>query len=171
MERPEGSDDGRFALRAMTPRTRAPRILKAMAVALGSFGGLGTVSALWDNPFFIRMTPAGSWEIALLAVMSILLGVYVAIRRPICSAKAAGTGGLLGFLGVACPVCNKVLLLLFGGELLLTYFEPVRIYVAAAGVLLIFTMLVREWAAVRKEVALVHARTAPGIGEPLAGDA
>jgi hypothetical protein len=42
-------------------------------------------------------------------------------------------GGVIGFLGVACPVCNKVLLLLFGGELLLTYFEPVRLYVAAAG--------------------------------------
>ncbi len=67
--------------------------------------------------------------------MSVLLGVYVVVRRPACSIRTAGTGGVLGFIGVACPVCNKLLLLIFGGELLLTYFEPVRVYVALAGVL------------------------------------
>ncbi len=52
---------------------------------------------------------------------------------------------MLGFLGVACPVCNKVLLLLFGGELLLTYFEPVRIYVAAAGAAFAAWAVWRTW--------------------------
>ncbi len=103
------------------------------AVALLAFGGLGTVSALWNNPLFMRMTPAGGWEIALLGALSALLGLYVAIRRPACTNGVAGTGGVLGFLGVACPVCNKILVLLVGGEVLLAYFEPIRIYVAAVG--------------------------------------
>lgn len=57
----------------------------------------------------------------------------------------AGVGGVLGFLGVACPVCNKILLLLFGGELLLTYFEPVRLYVAAVGTAILAVAVVLEW--------------------------
>ncbi|MEE8364391.1 MAG: hypothetical protein V3R76_01275 [Gammaproteobacteria bacterium] len=109
--------------------------VKGLVVAALSFIGLGTVSALWENPFFIRMTPVGGWEITLLALLSILIGTYVAIRSPQCATKSATTGGVLGFLGIACPVCNKILLLLFGGELLMTYYEPVRIYVAIVGVL------------------------------------
>ncbi len=129
------------------------RILKGLAVAAASFVGLGTVAALWENPLFIRMTPTGDFEIVLLAALSILLGVYAAIRRPFCSIKAAGTGGILGFLGVACPICNKILLLLFGGELLLTYYEPARIYLAAAGVLVAAVVVAREWTLVRKQSA------------------
>ena len=110
-----------------------------------TFAGLGTLSALWDNPLFFRMTPAGSLEIALLLVLSLLLGVYVAIKRPRCSVRTAGAGAVLGFLGVACPVCNKLLLLLIGGDILLTYFEPVRIYVALAGVMLAAWAAAREW--------------------------
>jgi hypothetical protein len=85
---------------------------KGVLAALISFLLLGTVSALWDNPLFFRMTPAGDFEIFVLLAMSVLLGAYVAIRRPFCSLKMAGGGGLLGFIGIACPVCNKVLLLL-----------------------------------------------------------
>jgi hypothetical protein len=104
-----------------------------LAVALASFVALGTVAALWDNPFFVRMTPVSGFETGLLGMMSVLVGAYTAIRRPLCSVRGVSAGGVLGFIGIACPVCNKILLLLFGGELLLTYFEPVRVYVAAAG--------------------------------------
>ncbi len=129
------------------------RVLMGAATALGSFVALGTVAALWENPFFLRMTPSSGFEVAALAALSLLLGVYVAIRRPFCSVKTAGVGGVLGFLGVACPVCNKILLLLFGGELLLTYYEPVRIYVAAAGVLIAALAVAREWVLIKKQPA------------------
>ena len=33
-------------------------IIQGIAVAMVSFVALGTVSALWQNPFFIRMTDA-----------------------------------------------------------------------------------------------------------------
>ena len=121
------------------------RLLAGAAVGLVGFGALGTVAALWENPLFIRMTPAGGWEIGLLALLSVLGGLYVVIRRPFCSDKTVGAGGVIVFLGVACPVCNKILLLVFGGELLLTYFEPVRIYVAAFGVLVAAWAVMFEW--------------------------
>lgn len=136
---------------AMARNDRVKRAATGTAVAAASFAVLGTVSALWDNPLFFRMTPVGGWEVALLAALSLLLGVYVAIRRPACSIKAAGAGGVLGFIGIACPVCNKVLLLLFGGELLLTYFEPIRVYVAALGTLIVLAVVLREWRIVQRQ--------------------
>ncbi len=142
----------------MTPNLSLSRILKGLAIALGSFVALGTVAALWENPLFVRMTPVGDFEIVLLGLLSVLLGTYVAIRRPFCSAKTAGVGGILGFIGVACPVCNKVLLLLFGGDLLLTYFEPVRVYVAAVGVLAVAAAVAREWVLVNRQPAEVVAK-------------
>ncbi len=135
------------------------RTLMGSATALVSFVVLGTVAALWENPFFVRMTPVSEFEIAALAMLSLLLGVYVAIRRPFCSVKTAGAGGVLGFIGIACPVCNKVLLLLFGGDLLLTYFEPVRIYVAAAGVLIAAVAVAHEWVLVKRQPADMTADT------------
>jgi hypothetical protein len=114
------------------------------AAAVAVFGLLGSVSALWANPFFIRMTPAGSLEIALLGVLAALSGLYLAIRRPACGNYTAGSGGLLGFFGIACPTCNKLFLLLVGSEALLTYFEPVRVYVAAAGIAVLAFAVLRE---------------------------
>jgi hypothetical protein len=121
------------------------RLSAGLALGVAAFVAIGTVSALWENPFFVRMTPAGEWEVGLLALLAVLTGVYVVVRRPFCSNGAAGAGGVLGFVGIACPVCNKILLLIFGGELLLTYFEPVRIYVAAFGVAIAAWAVVREW--------------------------
>ena len=113
---------------------RVPPPVRGTVAAILMFGLLGTVAALWANPFFMRMAPTGGFEIGLLLVQSILVGVYVGIERSACSMKTAGFGGVLGFLGVACPVCNKILVALFGAGALLAYFEPIRLYVALAGV-------------------------------------
>ena len=127
---------------------------KGAVIAGLSFSALGTVSALWDNPLFIRMVPADGWEIFLLAMMAVLFGVYVAIREPVCAAlpnqdksnnRKITLSGIIGFVGVACPVCNKILLYIFGGELLLVYFEPVRIYVALVGVIAGAWVVWRTW--------------------------
>jgi hypothetical protein len=63
----------------------------------------------------------------LLGALSLLGGLYVALRRPACADRTAGVGGAVSFLGIACPTCNKLLMLLFGGELLVSYFEPIEL--------------------------------------------
>lgn len=121
-------------------------VLKGVAVAILSFAALGTVSALWDNPMFVRMTPVAGWELPALAVLSALSGFYVAVRRPFCSARRAGAGSVAGFIGIACPTCNKILMLLFGGEFLMMWFDPIRPFVSALGVAL---LAVASWREIR----------------------
>lgn len=127
------------------------RIPQAIAAALLSFVAIGTVTALWPNPLFARMTPVQGFEIWLLLIQSALIGLYVGVRRPHCPVRRAGWGSAVAFLGIACPTCNKILLLLFGSGLLLEYFEPARIYVAAAGVIITAAALAAEYGSARSE--------------------
>ena len=126
------------------PSSVAP-VLKGAAVAVASFVALGTVTALWENPLFFRMTPAGPLEIMLLFIQSALLGLFFGIPRTACAGNQAGAGSILAFLGIACPVCNKLLLYVVGAEFLLVYFEPVRVYVAALGVAVTAFALWQKW--------------------------
>ncbi len=103
---------------------------------VAALGVLGTVAAVWPNPFFTRMIPISGYEPPLLALQSGFLGLFVAIHRSTCSTRPIGASSIVNFLGVACPICNKVLLFLFGTTALLTYFEPVRVYFAIAGAVL-----------------------------------
>lgn len=112
----------------------ALEVLFAGLLAVAGFAFIGTLTALWQNPFFGRMTAVAGYEYVLLAAQALLGGMYLAVQTPICAAKAAGSGGILGFLGVACPVCNKLLLAIFSSGVLLTYFEPIRLYVGLLGV-------------------------------------
>jgi len=100
------------------------------------FASLGTVTAVWVNPFFVRMTPVGPWELGATVLTAFLAGVTAALWVPHCRLRASGTGGMASFLGIACPTCNKVLMLVFGGPALLAWFDPLRPYLAAAGVVI-----------------------------------
>ena len=110
----------------------------SLVIATMVFVMMGTLTALWNNPYFIRMSPVADWDFVILSLESMLIGLFFGIRRPRCATKKAGFGGIFGFLGFGCSLCNKLLLLVFGSGFLLTYFEPIRYYVGAVGIL-IFT--------------------------------
>ncbi|TBN46780.1 hypothetical protein EYF88_15975 [Paracoccus sediminis] len=110
------------------------RGLRGTLVALAVFAVVGTVSAVWTNPLFVRMTPVGAWEALAAGVMAVLAGATAALWVPQCRARGARSGGVVGFLGIACPTCNKLLMFLFGGPVLLAWFDPVRPYLALAGI-------------------------------------
>lgn len=126
---------------AFTPK----RLPTALCMAALVFVSFGTVTALWDNPFFGRMEPVQGFELPALALLSLLSGLYVLVKREACSTTGATGAGVLGFIGVACPTCNKILMLMFGGEALLAYFEPIRGYVMLASIAAMAWLVWREW--------------------------
>ena len=119
--------------------------LSTLIIASAAFLLLGTITALWNNSFFIRMTEVNGWDYIILSFESLLIGLFFGIRAPHCATKKAGIGGVLGLVGFGCPVCNKILLLLFGSSFLLSYFEPVRHYAGALGLLLFSYALIQRW--------------------------
>lgn len=108
------------------------------------FAMLGTLTALWQNPFFIRMTPITNWDFVILSLEAALLGLYMGVRAPACGVARAGLGGVLGFLGFGCSICNQLLMLIFGGSFLLTYFEPYRYIFGFAGIAILVLALGRK---------------------------
>ena len=118
--------------------------LSSVAISAGIFLGLGTLTALWQNPFFIRMTPISAWDFVILGLEALLLGLYLGIRSPACGIKRASIGGVLGFLGFGCSICNKILMLIFGASFLLIYFEPYRYLIGFLGIALIAIALQRK---------------------------
>ena len=118
--------------------------LRGWMVAMLAFIALGTVSAIWANPLFVRMTLVGAWEFPALALLAVLTGVFFALPNT-CGLRRATAGGTAGFLGIACPTCNKILMLIFGGEALLLWFDPMRPYVTAGGIAVLFFAIWRRW--------------------------
>ena len=121
------------------------RLFCGTLLGLALFAALGTVTAVWSNPFFVRMTPVGPWEFGATTLTAILAGVNVGLWVPQCRLRTSATGGIASFLGIACPTCNKVLMLMFGGPALLAWFDPVRPYLAVAGVIVMAYAAVRAW--------------------------
>lgn len=121
------------------------RGLRGTLVGLSLFAVLGTVTAVWSNPFFVRMAPVGPWEFVATAMTALLAGATAAFWVPRCRLRSAGTGSIASFLGIACPICNKVLMLIFGGPALLAWFDPVRPYLAATGLIVMGFATIGAW--------------------------
>ncbi len=103
---------------------------------------LGSVSAIIPNSFFSRMTGISSFDWIILISTSILGGLYVGLYSFIKSNKKKGVncatgGGVLSFLAFACPVCNKLILLVLGFSGAMTYFAPIQPILGILGVLLL----------------------------------
>jgi threonine/homoserine/homoserine lactone efflux protein len=81
--------------------------------------------------------------------------------------RTSGAGGIASFLGIACPTCNKVLVLIFGGPALLAWFDPVRPWLAAAGVIVMGYAAFRTWRAFGESRSGLDA--AEGIETPRTG--
>lgn len=126
------------------------RLVRGTAVGILLFAVLGTVTAVWENPLFIRMTPVGPWELAATALTALLAGVTAGLWVPACQLRASGTGGVASFLGIACPTCNKILMLIFGGPALLAWFDPIRPWLAVAGLAVMGLAAVKTWRAFRR---------------------
>jgi len=108
--------------------------LIGIIVSIAAFSFFGIITAMIKNAFFIRMTPVNFWDWVILAITSVLIGVYVGLyyyKKKQQSTKAvcaATSGGILGFLTFGCAICNKILIAILGFVGVTTYFMPIQPY-------------------------------------------
>lgn len=108
---------------------RQRRVLKGVGVAVGLFVLFGVVTGLIPNPIYVRMVPRTALDYLYLTTTSVFAGAFVAQRTPTTDSaddRFAAGGVVGGFLAFGCPICNVLLLTLFGSSALMTYFEPYR---------------------------------------------
>jgi hypothetical protein len=91
----------------------------------------GIPTALIPTPWFSRMVGKTFLDYLFLIFSSILLGAYIGVhyykKNTMKKCNVVTTsGGVAGFLSFSCPVCNKILIILFGTTALMTYLEPYR---------------------------------------------
>ncbi len=114
--------------------------------AVSLFFFFGIVTALIPNPWFTRMTEKTTLDYFFLIASSILLGSYISVHfykkglSKKCNLTAL-SGGVGSFLAFSCPICNKLLLLLFGTTILLTYFEPYQPFLGFLSISLLIIAL------------------------------
>jgi len=124
----------------------------AAAFALGAVATallIGVPTDVIPNDLFGRMTPTRAYDVPVLVVISVLSGLLVAshwgVRGGACPARPAGTagalGGIVGWLAVGCPVCNKLIVLALGSSGALTWFAPAQPWLAALSVTLLLAAL------------------------------
>ncbi|CAN5252738.1 hypothetical protein BH09ACT13_BH09ACT13_03580 [soil metagenome] len=139
--------------------------LVAGVVAAGTALATGLPTDIVPNPLYRRMTPVLWWNYPVWAATAVLAGLVVAtyVRRVPAGRSAGGVlgGGLLSFLAVGCPICNKLVVALIGVSGALTFFAPVQPYLAVGGlVLLALTLALRLRAVARCQL---QPAPAPGL--------
>ncbi len=105
-------------------------VVYGAGMGLGVLLLVGIPSGVIPNPFFVRPLDARATDFVFLGAMAALavaLGATYGVPAacPPQDGKALGSGLLL-FVGIGCPVCNKVVLLLVGATGAVTYFEPIQ---------------------------------------------
>lgn len=121
-------------------------VATTLAAAIG-LAVIGLPTAIFENWFFVRMTPVRSQDYVIWVVSSVLIGLiagsYFADRSTGGEGKVV-SGGVLSVLAVGCPICNKPVVLLLGTSGALTFFAPLQLYIGIASILLMgWTFLLR----------------------------
>jgi hypothetical protein len=139
--------------------------LVASGAGLVTLLAVGLTTAIVDNPLFTRMTPVRPQDYAIWLASGVLVGLitgtFVGPAPGIHGGKAI-SGGLLSFLAVGCPICNKLVVLLLGVSGALSVFGPAQLYLGALSLVLL------AWTFRLRVQAVVQACSGPGLhsGEP-----
>lgn len=102
---------------------------------------IGVPTRLIANDWFIRMTPTRTQDYVIWALSAPLIGL---LAGSLALGRASQTGegklvssGMLSYLAVGCPVCNKIIVFLIGTSGALTFYAPLQLYLGIGSVLLL----------------------------------
>jgi hypothetical protein len=114
-------------------RQRIPSFVVVSLSAAGAYLlAVGVVTAVIPTPLFVRLTPITLSNLVFWIVPALLVGPLIASSvvpiapRTCAVANRTVAGGVLSFLAVGCPLCNKLVVLALGTSGALTFFEPVQ---------------------------------------------
>ncbi len=130
----------------LTPTVRMRAILVGGLAGIGTALLIGAPTDVIPNGYFTRMTPVRPQDYVFLILTAVLTGLVAASYAvPVRGCRVA-TGkvtaaGLLGFLAVGCPVCNKLVLLLLGTSGAFAFWAPLQPVIGIASVLLLAATL------------------------------
>ncbi|MDO5726929.1 MAG: hypothetical protein Q4Q03_03285 [Bowdeniella nasicola] len=118
------------ALAQQDSRVRRFAIATAAAVATALF--IGLPACIIPNPIFGREVPVRAWEYPVFAASVLLTFAWFAIQAPrrIRDDRRLAGGLVLALFAVACPVCNKIVLLLLGVSGAMGIWAPLQPWVA-----------------------------------------
>jgi predicted membrane protein len=141
-----GTVRGHFALLAsgLSLYTSKAWMLAILTTAL-ALVVIGLPTAIYENPFFVRMTPVRPQDYVIWVLSSVLIGLIVGSYFAAGSTTGEGkvlSGGVLSVLSVGCPTCNQLVVLFLGTGGALSFFAPLQIYIGIASVLLLAWTLV-----------------------------
>ena len=122
----------------------------ALVVAAAYAVGVGLLAGVIPNPFTTRILPVNVWNVLSVAVPAALAGplaaTYLVAWPTACRVGGrAGAGGVLSFLGAACPVCNRIVVAAIGVSGATDYFRPLQPVLGAGSALLLGLALRARW--------------------------
>lgn len=103
---------------------------------------IGVPTGIIRTPLYTRMTPVLWWNYPVWGATALLEGFLLAsyISAPgagrVNSGKATA-GGVMSFLAVGCPVCNKLVVLAVGASGALSYWAPFQPFLAVVSLALL----------------------------------
>jgi hypothetical protein len=131
------------------------RLLAWSAVwTLPALVAFGVLSAIIPTPILARPIAPEPFAIAVWLVSAPLMGIIIATyttRPPATPPEPLGgsetesdrgttlgtVGGILAFVAIGCPICNKIVLVLLGTTGALTVFAPLQPLIGAASLVLL----------------------------------
>jgi hypothetical protein len=136
-----------------------PREARVMAVIYGLGAAVATTlligipTVLIPNPWFARMESVRPQDYVFLAITVVLTAILAASYAlpaacPLQEGKLAA-GGVLSFIAVGCPVCNKVVVLALGASGAMSYFAPIQPLIALVSIALLGYAIWLRYGAIR----------------------
>jgi predicted membrane protein len=144
--------------------------LVSVAAAVGTLLVLGLPTAMIPNPVFGRQIEAEPFAYAVWIASAVLAGPLIATylapaggrqdRHEADGVGRASLGGLVAFLAIGCPVCNKVAVVALGFSGALNVFGPIQPILGAASVVLLGATL--AWRLRTRGQPCARCATSPG---------
>lgn len=147
----------------LIPReARVTAVIYGLGAAIATTLLIGIPTVLIPNPWFARTVAVRPQDYLFLAVTVVLTAMLAASYAlpaacPLQEGKLAA-GGLLSFIAVGCPVCNKVVVLALGASGAMSYFAPVQPLIALVSIALLGYAIWLRYGAIRA------ARQVPVVG-------